>query len=91
VNLGQFPALVTMETNLQVEGDVVEVSDAILDQLDRYEGVDQGMYRRVTTTTKAGHDVMVYMFNHIVKSWRPDGGYYDISYHDTTDLGNRFA
>ena len=91
VSLGHYPALVSLNTDLRVEGDVFDVTDDVLDKLDKYEGVDTGLYSRATTITEAGHTVIVYMYNQIVKSWRPsDDGYYDISYHDLVDV-NRFG
>ena len=50
--MGRFPALVTFNTDLTVEGDVLAVTDAELIALDRYEGVDNGLYGRATTTTR---------------------------------------
>ena len=72
VDLGRFPALVTFNTDLTVEGDVLEVDENTLAALDRYEGVDHGLYRRATTTTEAGHEVIVYMYDRIVRSWSAD-------------------
>jgi len=42
---GQYPTLVPEGT---VDGHLLSVDEAALDRLDRYEGVDQGLYVRVT-------------------------------------------
>lgn len=76
--------MVSLEANHEVEVDVVEVDDAMLIELDRYEGVDRGLYHRATTTTTEGHEVIVYVFNRIVKSWGygPHGGYPKVNYYE---------
>ena len=72
VDLGNFPALVTFNTDLTIEGDVIEVDNETLAALDIYEGVDRGLYRRATTTTQDGHEVIVYMYDRMVRSWSGD-------------------
>ena len=80
IDLGSYPALVTLDTELIVEGDVYEVNDETMELLDKYEGVDQRMYHRSSTTTLGGHDVTVYMFSRIVSSWCYYKGYPHVTY-----------
>jgi len=85
VDLGSYPALVTMETDLLIEVDVVEVDDETLAQLDKYEGVDTGLYHRANTVTLAGHEVIVYKFNRVVSSWKYNedrNGYPTVEYQN---------
>jgi len=70
VDMGAYPALVSLETDHYVEVDVIEVDDATLTELDKYEGVDRDLYHQANTTTVGGHDVIVYVFNRIVANWR---------------------
>lgn len=59
-NLGNFPAIVKGDGT--AKGKVLCVSEEMLKHLDRYEGVDQGLYYRVQTITKGGRPVNVYFF-----------------------------
>ena len=64
-DLGPYPALVDTEDPAAgwVEGYVGEVDPAVLaGPLDRYEGVDEGLYRRVLLTTRAGRRAWVYVY-----------------------------
>ncbi|MBX6311947.1 MAG: gamma-glutamylcyclotransferase [Isosphaeraceae bacterium] len=66
-DLGPYPVLVDWEdpTAGWVEGYVRPVSRRELeDQLDPYEGVDEGLYRRVVLTTRGGRRVWVYVYPH---------------------------
>jgi gamma-glutamylcyclotransferase (GGCT)/AIG2-like uncharacterized protein YtfP len=74
VSLGQFPALVSLDDKFSVEVDVYEVDRMTLEYLDNYEGVPAGLYKRVTTTTASGDEVIVYLFNKILDSWRYKDG-----------------
>jgi gamma-glutamylcyclotransferase (GGCT)/AIG2-like uncharacterized protein YtfP len=64
-DLGAYPALVDHEDQDAdwVEGYVLPVSqDQLAGSLDSYEGVGEGLYRRVETTTRAGRQVWVYVY-----------------------------
>src|SRR4051812_17317840 len=64
-DLGPYPALVDTEDPDAdwVEGHVRPVSRRELDDfLDPYEGVDEGLFRRVAVTTRAGRRAWVYVF-----------------------------
>ncbi len=64
-DLGPYPALVDHEDQDAnwVEGYVRPVSlDQLSGSLDSYEGVGDGLYRRVEATTRAGRQVWVYVF-----------------------------
>lgn len=81
IDLGSYPAIISLGGPSLI-GDVVEVDNATLDYLDRYEGVDRGLYKRVTTTTEAGHEVMVYVWAKVLAEW----DYAKPRYHDNGDL-----
>jgi gamma-glutamylcyclotransferase (GGCT)/AIG2-like uncharacterized protein YtfP len=66
-DLGPYPALMDLDCNDPtagwVEGFVRPADPAELNGcLDTYEGVDEGLYRRVATTTRAGRRVWVYVY-----------------------------
>jgi gamma-glutamylcyclotransferase (GGCT)/AIG2-like uncharacterized protein YtfP len=64
-DLGPYPALVDCDdpTADWVEGYVREVGRyELAGSLDYYEGVAQGLYRRVETTTRGGRRVWVYVY-----------------------------
>jgi gamma-glutamylcyclotransferase (GGCT)/AIG2-like uncharacterized protein YtfP len=61
-DLGRFPGLV-LEGNTNVTGEIIEVDEPTLAELDLYEGVPQGLYRRARQNTKNGEEVWVYLFN----------------------------
>ena len=87
--MGSYPALVSLETSHQVEGDVIEVTEEALQRLDKYEGVDRDMSHRATTTTEGGHEVIVYMFNRIVSNWRYQNksGYPEVNHYKVPSYG----
>jgi len=64
-DLGPYPALFDcgdVQANW-VEGYVRSVDpDELSQRLDPYEGVDEGLYRRVAATTEAGRLVWVYVY-----------------------------
>ena len=64
-DLGPYPALVDCEDPRAewVEGFVRAITaDELSERLDPYEGVDEGQYRRVAATTRAGRRVWVYVY-----------------------------
>jgi gamma-glutamylcyclotransferase (GGCT)/AIG2-like uncharacterized protein YtfP len=64
-DLGPYPALVDAGDAGAgwVEGFVRPVGlDELSQRLDRYEGVDEGLYRRIALTTEAGRSVWVYVY-----------------------------
>jgi gamma-glutamylcyclotransferase (GGCT)/AIG2-like uncharacterized protein YtfP len=64
-DLGPYPALCECDDALAtwVEGYVRAVAEEELtSRLDPYEGVDEGLYRRVPATTEAGRLVWVYVY-----------------------------
>lgn len=64
-DLGPYPALVEVDDPEAgwVEGYVRPVDAATLaGMLDRYEGVAEGLYRRVAVTTRAGRSAWVYVY-----------------------------
>ena len=69
IGMGSFPALVTTETDATVEVDVIEIDADALAAIDMYEGYPD-LYTRKTVTTLGGHDVVVYVFNQFIRSWR---------------------
>src|SRR3954447_7051419 len=67
--LGPYPVLVDWEDSEAgwVEGDVRSVERRELEgALDSYEGVGEGLFRRVVLTTRAGRRVWVYVYPHPV-------------------------
>jgi gamma-glutamylcyclotransferase (GGCT)/AIG2-like uncharacterized protein YtfP len=64
-DLGPYPALVDCDDPAAgwVEGYVRPADPAELNgRLDAYEGVAEGLYRRVASTTRAGRQVWVYVY-----------------------------
>jgi gamma-glutamylcyclotransferase (GGCT)/AIG2-like uncharacterized protein YtfP len=64
-DLGPYPALVDQDDPDAgwVEGYVRTVSmDQLTGSLDSYEGVGEGLYRRVEVATRAGRHVWVYVY-----------------------------
>ena len=64
-DLGPYPGLVGIDEPEAgwVEGYVRAVDQAELaGRLDEYEGVAEGLYRRVATTTRGGRHVWVYVY-----------------------------
>ncbi len=64
-DLGPYPALVDTDDAEAgwVEGYVRSVtSEQLSGSLDSYEGVDEGLYRRIKTTTCEGRHVWVYVY-----------------------------
>jgi gamma-glutamylcyclotransferase (GGCT)/AIG2-like uncharacterized protein YtfP len=64
-DLGPYPALLDCgdPTSSWVEGYVRPAEiDELSGRLDSYEGVDEGLYRRVTAMTEAGRRVWVYVY-----------------------------
>ena len=65
-DLGPYPALVDHEDNDAdwVEGYVRVVTwDQLTGSLDSYEGVSEGLYRRVSTRTREGRQVWMYVYD----------------------------
>lgn len=65
-NVGAFPAVVLGGESV-VHGEVIEVDDSELAQMDRYEGYQEGddnsLYKRISITTLSGEECFVYEFN----------------------------
>jgi gamma-glutamylcyclotransferase (GGCT)/AIG2-like uncharacterized protein YtfP len=64
-DLGPYPALIDADDPAAdwVEGHVRPVGGReLVDFLDPYEGVDEGLFRRVAVTTRTGRHAWVYVF-----------------------------
>lgn len=64
-DLGPYPGLVGLDdpTAIWVKGYTRRVDpDELRGRLDAYEGVDEGLYRRVAATTRAGRRAWVYVY-----------------------------
>ena len=63
-DLGTYPAAVSVGmTESWIWGYVLEINESeLLAELDRYEEVHTGLYRRVQTTTEAGFMVWIYEY-----------------------------
>ena len=64
-DLGPYPGLVDLDDPAApwVDGFVRPVCDAeLVGRLDPYEGVDEGLYRRDSTTTREGRPAWVYVY-----------------------------
>jgi len=63
-DLGSFPAAVKIDATEQwLRGFVLEIAEnELVGDLDSYEDVDNGHYRRIRTVTKAGFEVWVYEY-----------------------------
>jgi gamma-glutamylcyclotransferase (GGCT)/AIG2-like uncharacterized protein YtfP len=70
-HLGPYPALVDHEDGASdwVEGYVRPVTwEQLEGSLDSYEGVAEGLYRRVMVMTRAGREVWVYIYGRALPS-----------------------
>ena len=68
-DLGPYPILVDWEDEAAgwVEGHVRPVEPLELEgRLDAYEGVDEGLFRRLVATTRAGRRAWLYVYPHDV-------------------------
>ena len=64
-DLGHYPAIVNLDdpTASWVEGFVRTVEAVeLIEQLDPYEAVHEGLYRREATTTRGGRHVWIYVY-----------------------------
>lgn len=55
-HLGSYPGLVHATDGLAIEGELWDVSEECLKQLDRIEGVETGLYRREVVLLAPPHD-----------------------------------
>lgn len=72
-HLGGFPGVVPSDGTETVKGEVYAIDPAILARLDGLEGVNHrdpelGLYRRETITTQNGHEVFIYIYNHMSRA-----------------------
>jgi gamma-glutamylcyclotransferase (GGCT)/AIG2-like uncharacterized protein YtfP len=79
IDMGTYPALISLDTPLEIEGDVISVDSATLETIDRYEGCP-ALYTRETITTKTGLSAFVYLWTGYrpIKAWGYGG---DHVYH----------
>lgn len=63
-DLGAFPAAVKIDAaNQWLRGFVLDIAEVeLVEDLDSYEDVDQGLYRRIQTITEAGFEAWVYEY-----------------------------
>ncbi len=63
-DLGRFPAAVNVDrANTWIHGYVIEIQENELTQeLDEFEELAKGLYRRIRTTTEAGFDAWIYEY-----------------------------
>jgi gamma-glutamylcyclotransferase (GGCT)/AIG2-like uncharacterized protein YtfP len=57
-NLGEYPGLVGRENGLPIEGELWDVDDDCLKQLDQVEGCDVGLYLRGPVELAQPHDAL---------------------------------
>jgi gamma-glutamylcyclotransferase (GGCT)/AIG2-like uncharacterized protein YtfP len=59
-SLGDYPAMVEASSDgRSIEGEVWEVDDTCLAQLDKLEGLDEGLYKRTTIPLLPPNDKLV--------------------------------
>ncbi len=63
---GSYPAMVPDENGLAIEGEIFEVSERVLEDLERVEGVDRGLYRRERAAVAFEQPVWTYLYNRSV-------------------------
>jgi gamma-glutamylcyclotransferase (GGCT)/AIG2-like uncharacterized protein YtfP len=71
-DLGSYPALIDLDDPRAgwVDGFVRPVDmEELRTRLDPWEEVDQGLYRRTSTISRASHRVWVYVYNRPLPSW----------------------
>ena len=64
-DLGPFPAAVKVgAADAWFRGYVLEIAEIeLVGDLDSYEDVDKGLYRRIRTVTEAGYEVWIYEYS----------------------------
>jgi len=67
-NLGAFPGIILNGRTL-VKGEILEVNESMLEQLDVYEGVSSGLYRRELIKTFNGVEAWIYLFNKTIPEY----------------------
>jgi gamma-glutamylcyclotransferase (GGCT)/AIG2-like uncharacterized protein YtfP len=74
VSLGHFPALVSRVglCDSPIVGELYEVDDRTLRQLDLLEGTDSGFYRRISLALECGRIAWVYVLNEEPSPYRPE-------------------
>lgn len=60
-NQGGYPGMVVQESENGVTGELFEVSDECIKALDRYEGVDCGLFKKETVELSDGSKAMSYL------------------------------
>lgn len=84
-NYGRFPYIEgSVYAHKSVYGSIIEVDDEALAQLDRYEGVNKGLYRRITEPVNAIYDegttsAFVYVAGNIVCPQITSGDWADVA------------
>jgi len=62
-DLGDYPAATNIsQSNCWFHGFVLDLDNAELDDLDRFEAVSKSMYRRIRVTTEAGFNAWIYEY-----------------------------
>ena len=62
-DLGLYPGAVNVGDSPDwIEGHVLEIDEAQLPEIDEFEAVDKGEYRRKRVTTRGGREVWVYEY-----------------------------
>lgn len=62
-DVGSFPGMVKEESQSGVKGELFEVNKKCLERLDRYEGIEHGLFRRDEIELDDGNKVLAYLFN----------------------------
>lgn len=76
---GSFPGMTIEDKPGGVHGELFEVSDRCLEDTDRYEGVDYGLFSREEIEIDSGEKVIAYLIQRSVGQripsgiWRRDG------------------
>ena len=88
MNMGSYPALLSLE-GPGIEVDILEISSSLIRDLDIYEGVDNGLYKRETIEVDGVGPVEVYVFTRLLKSWRytDSRNYPSMSFHGQSGNG----
>lgn len=62
-DLGPYPAAIDVGTAASwIEGTVLDIAAEEIEALDRYEGADRGLYRRLLVRARSGAQVWVYEY-----------------------------
>lgn len=64
-NIGCFPGIVENEEEIGngVQGELYEIDEAMTGELDKYEGIEHGLFKKATIELEDGSQAVAYLYN----------------------------